>query len=162
MVSLIQVNTDVYLVVQFYPWFKFFFLLFRTHYHTLRIPYPKTKENKPRRKLNHNIKIIHVQSNLFLRTPLYYGQLVCFQKCQKSYIPYLCYMDTSLYYGQVRVWCAALTPNNTKTMGRMTCYCFQWPIRRDLRISCYTTDRFVWSQKCQNHTFPVSIIRTPL
>ena len=22
-------------------------------------------------------------------------------------------------------WCATLTPNNTKTMGRMTCHCFQ-------------------------------------
>ena len=28
------------IVVQFYPWFKFYFLLFQTHYHTL--PYPKT------------------------------------------------------------------------------------------------------------------------
>ena len=39
-----QLNLDVYVVVQFYPWFKFYFLLFETHYHTL--PYPKTKENK--------------------------------------------------------------------------------------------------------------------
>ena len=31
-------------VVQFYPWFKFYFPLFLAHYHTLR--YPKTKENK--------------------------------------------------------------------------------------------------------------------
>ena len=31
-------------MVQFYPWFKFYFLLFQTHYHTL--PYPKTKENE--------------------------------------------------------------------------------------------------------------------
>ena len=37
-------HPDVYVVVQFYPWFKFYFLLFQTHYHTL--PYPKTKENK--------------------------------------------------------------------------------------------------------------------
>ena len=28
------------IVVQFYPWYKFCFLLFQTHYHTL--PYPKT------------------------------------------------------------------------------------------------------------------------
>ena len=35
-------------------------------------------------------------------------------------------------------WFETLTPNNTKTMGRMTCHCFQPPIRRDLRISCYT------------------------
>ena len=34
----------VYVVVQFYPWFKFYFSLFQTHYHTL--PYPKTKGNK--------------------------------------------------------------------------------------------------------------------
>ena len=36
--------TVVYAVVQFYPWFKFYFLLFQNHYHIL--PYPKTKENK--------------------------------------------------------------------------------------------------------------------
>ena len=35
---------NVYVVVQFYPWFKFYFSLFLTHYHTL--PYPKTKGNK--------------------------------------------------------------------------------------------------------------------
>ena len=34
----------VYVVVQFYPWFKFYFPLFQSHYHTL--PYPKTKDNK--------------------------------------------------------------------------------------------------------------------
>ena len=33
-----------YVVVQFYLPFKFYFILFQTHYHTL--PYPKTKENK--------------------------------------------------------------------------------------------------------------------
>ena len=37
-------NVEGYVVVQFYPWFKFYFLLFQAHYHTL--PYPKTKENK--------------------------------------------------------------------------------------------------------------------
>ena len=42
-------------MVQLYPWFKFYFPLFQTHYHTL--PYPKTKGNKfkPRIKLNHKI-----------------------------------------------------------------------------------------------------------
>ena len=30
-----------YIVVQFYPWFKFLFPLFQIHYHTLQ--YPKTK-----------------------------------------------------------------------------------------------------------------------
>ena len=36
-------------------------------------------------------------------------------------------------------WWVSLTPNNTKTMGRMTCHCFQRPIRRDLTSSSYTT-----------------------
>ena len=31
-----------------------------------------------------------------IRTPLYYGQFVWSQKCQKSYIPYLYYTDTSV------------------------------------------------------------------
>ena len=31
-------------VVQFYPWFNFYFPFFSTHYHTL--PYTKTKEIK--------------------------------------------------------------------------------------------------------------------
>ena len=33
----------------------------------------------------------------------------------------------------------SLTPNNTKTIGRMTCHCFLWPIWRDLPSSSYTT-----------------------
>ena len=34
----------IYVVVQFYPWFKFYSSLFQTHYHTL--PYLKTKGNE--------------------------------------------------------------------------------------------------------------------
>ena len=34
----------VYVVVQFFPWFNFYFPLFYTHYHTL--PYKETEENK--------------------------------------------------------------------------------------------------------------------
>ena len=48
----------MYVVVQFYPWFNFYFPLFQTHYHTL----PKTKEKqtfKARVKLNHNIYLNH-------------------------------------------------------------------------------------------------------
>ena len=37
-----------------------------------------------------------LRSNLSLRTPFYYGQFVWFQKCQKSYVPYLCNKDTSV------------------------------------------------------------------
>ena len=35
-------------MVQFYPWSKFYFPLFQTHYRTL--PYPKTNENKLKTK----------------------------------------------------------------------------------------------------------------
>ena len=44
-----------FVVVQFYPWIKFYFLLFQTRYHTL--PYTvSNKENKiqTKDKLNHN------------------------------------------------------------------------------------------------------------
>ena len=34
----------IYVEVQFYRWFKFSFLLFQAHYHTL--PHPETKEKK--------------------------------------------------------------------------------------------------------------------
>ena len=37
-------HPGVYAVVQFYPWLKFYFPLFQTHYPTLQ--YPKTKEHK--------------------------------------------------------------------------------------------------------------------
>ena len=36
-------------------------------------------------------------------------------------------------------WCLTLTPNNTKTIERMTCHCFLLPIRRDLTRSFYAT-----------------------
>ena len=36
-------------------------------------------------------------------------------------------------------WCLTLTPNNTKTIERMTCHCFLRPIRRDLTSRSYTT-----------------------
>ena len=36
--------TRINVVVQFCPWFKFYFPLFQTHYHTL--PYRNTKEKK--------------------------------------------------------------------------------------------------------------------
>ena len=32
-----------YIVVQFYPWFKFLFPLFQIHYHALQYPKTKTK-----------------------------------------------------------------------------------------------------------------------
>ena len=50
-----------YVVFQFYPWFKFNFPLFQTHYHTQRkITF------KQRTKLNHNSYNTHVIWRLFL------------------------------------------------------------------------------------------------
>ena len=48
----------IYVVVQFYPWFNFYFLLFQTHYQTLPYPPKKKLKIKPRIKLNHNIYIV--------------------------------------------------------------------------------------------------------
>ena len=49
----------VVVVAQFYPWFKFSFLLLQTHYHVIIIHYHTRKQKKrkfePRIKLNHNI-----------------------------------------------------------------------------------------------------------
>ena len=42
-----------------------------------------------------------------------------------------------------------LTPNNTKTIGRMTCHCFLRPIRRDLMSSSYTTLKLIKKTKTQ-------------
>ena len=39
-----KIASRVHVMVQFYPWFKFYFPLSQTHYHTLQ--YPKTEENK--------------------------------------------------------------------------------------------------------------------
>ena len=46
---------DVFVVVQFYPWFESYFLLFQSHNHT--IPYPKKRNMrfKPKIKFNQNI-----------------------------------------------------------------------------------------------------------
>ena len=42
---LFKTRMNISIVVQlFYPWFKFYFPLFQTLYHTL--PYPRIKENK--------------------------------------------------------------------------------------------------------------------
>ena len=55
-------TANISVVVQFCPWCKFYFPLFKTHYHTLSyftIP-PKQRKIKfaPRIKLHHNISIL--------------------------------------------------------------------------------------------------------
>ena len=60
----------IYVVVQFYPWFKFSFLLFQTHYYVIIIHYHTQKQKKrklePRIKLNHNINNIKTLKFSFL------------------------------------------------------------------------------------------------
>ena len=51
------------IVVQFYPWSKFYFLLFQTHYHTL--PYPKTHLPWQQPTL-----VVDSGDSLFLTSPL--------------------------------------------------------------------------------------------
>ena len=47
----------IYVVVQFYPWFKFYFPLFQTHYQHYHTQKQREIKLKPRIKLNHNIYI---------------------------------------------------------------------------------------------------------
>ena len=54
----------IYVVVQFYPWFKFYFPLFQTHYHTLQCPKQKKIKFEPRIKLNHNLYKISLNACL--------------------------------------------------------------------------------------------------
>ena len=45
-------------------------------------------------------------------------------------------------------WWVSLAPNNTKTIGRMTCHCFLQPIRTDHTSSSHTTLYRVRSSMC--------------
>ena len=64
--DLVWNNIKISVVVQFYPCFKFYFLLLQTHYHVIIIHCHTQKQKKikfePRIKLNHNIYIflLHV------------------------------------------------------------------------------------------------------
>ena len=65
---------DIYVVVQFYPWFKFSFLLFflgMVMYDNNMIMSLKQKKRKfePRIKLNHNI-YMHIKSTFLRLTPV--------------------------------------------------------------------------------------------
>ena len=74
MTMLLQLGVSV--VVQFYPWFKFSFLLFQAHYHVIIIHYHTQKQKKrkfkPMIKLNHNIDLLaefppkSVLNNIFI------------------------------------------------------------------------------------------------
>ena len=61
----------VYVVVQFYHWFKFSFFLFQTRYHVIIIHYHTQKQKKrkfePRIKLNHNIYIFSIYLMMMAR-----------------------------------------------------------------------------------------------
>ena len=56
----------------------------------------KTLNKETKREFNAELWVEYIKSNLSLRTPLYYGQFVWSQKCQKSYIPYLYNTNTSV------------------------------------------------------------------
>ena len=56
-------------------------------------PYTKSKRNE---NWIRNTVYISPYGHSIIWTPLYYGQFVWSQKCQKSYIPYLYNMDTSV------------------------------------------------------------------
>ena len=56
----------------------------------------KTLNKETKREFNAELGVEYIKSNLSFRTPLYYGQFVWSQKCQKSYIPYLYNTDTSV------------------------------------------------------------------
>ena len=63
LLSIKKLNINIYVVVQFYPWFKFSFLLFlgMVMYDNNMIMSLKQKKRKfePRIKLNHNIYNIY-------------------------------------------------------------------------------------------------------
>ena len=48
---------SVYVVVQFYPWFNFYFLLFHIHYQILTQKEQRKIKIEPRIKLNFNIYV---------------------------------------------------------------------------------------------------------
>ena len=62
----------IHVAVQFYPWFKFYFPLFQTI--IILLPYPKTKENKIKPKLNHNISMADMACEQALRGALAVGR----------------------------------------------------------------------------------------
>ena len=76
---------------------------------------------------NNIIEHVCVQSNLFLRTPLYYGQFVWSQKCQKSYISYLYNMDTSVK------WTLGSVPL-VSVLKRFDCMPLGW---KNSKIHCF-------------------------
>ena len=51
---------NIYVVVQFYPWCKFYFPLLQTYYHILPTPKQRKIKFKPRIKLNYNIYKLYV------------------------------------------------------------------------------------------------------
>ena len=65
--------TSINVVFQSYLWFKFYFPLFQTHYHTL--PCPKTKENKiyTKDKIEpQNILMLVEPLKVIQREPIYF------------------------------------------------------------------------------------------
>ena len=63
---------NVYVAVQFNPWFNFYFLLFQTHYH--KLPYTQKQKKikiKPKIKLTHNIYALVKVKSKFQKDLIY-------------------------------------------------------------------------------------------
>ena len=61
-------------------------------------------------------------------------------KWKRPHFRLTCVVQKRLYLSSLLgQWCVSLTPNNTKTIERMTCHRFLRPIKRDLTNSSYIT-----------------------
>ena len=59
--------------------------------------------------------------------------------CKKRFYGKTLSKDVAAPWMRSHQWCLTLTPNNTKTIKRMTCHCFLRPVRGGLLSSSYTT-----------------------
>ena len=76
-------------------------------------------------------KCLYIHSYTQLRTSLALNECLLVHDFQDS-----CWWCSNC---SEELWCVSMTPNNTETIERMTCHCFQLPIRRDLTNSSYST-----------------------
>ena len=62
--------------------------------------------------------------------------MIIWRRGLKTYLPGWSLIRLAIYCFVIPDPCPA--PNDTKTIGRMTCHCFLRPIRRDFTSSSYT------------------------
>ena len=61
---------NIAVVIQFYPWFKFYFPLFQTHYHNYNTQKQEKIKSVPRMKLNNNMANNKINSTFKLKRKL--------------------------------------------------------------------------------------------